>query len=186
MLTSYSGSGMLPVGRACASSLMILPTGDRLIRPVCRARDRLACFLLRSSWPGLCRASFVPVVCVSSTDVACSFPCLSCHPCLPCLLLSNTYDLKSGIAARSIIVIAENQRYHNCSKEKSLQPHPDVKDFWPELASHKQPAARSVVGNTIHYGMQRLRGKRRHARFQFRQIDPGGDLTGIQLNNCDS
>src|SRR5580704_4977927 len=40
-----------------------------------------------ASWPGLCRASAAPLVCVSSPAVACSFPCLSCHPCLPCLLL---------------------------------------------------------------------------------------------------
>src|SRR5207249_3044281 len=53
-------------------------------------------------------------------------------------------------------------------------------------AGHRQPAASSVVGNSIHYEMQRLCGKRRHARFQFRQIDPAGDLTGIRLNDCDS
>src|SRR2546422_4332232 len=34
--------------------------------------------------------------------------------------------------------------------------------------------------------MQRLCGNRRHARFQSRQIDPAGDLTGIRLNDCDS
>src|SRR5206468_5158281 len=78
------------------------------------------------------------------------------------------------------------RRNATVSNEESLQPHPDFKDFWPELARHKQPAARSVVGNAIHYGRQRLYGKRRHARFQLRQIDPAGDLTGIQLNDCDS
>src|ERR1043166_8106888 len=73
-----------------------------------------------------------------------------------------------------------------CSNEESLQPHPDFKDFWPELAGHKQPATRGIVGNAIHYGMQWVCGKRRHARFQFGQIDPAGDLTGIRLNDCDS
>src|SRR5947209_12965811 len=90
MLTSYSGSGVLPVGRACASSLMISPTGDRLIRPaVRRAHDRLTHFLLRTSWPGLCRASFAPLVSVSSAAVACFFLCLRCSPCLPWLLCST-------------------------------------------------------------------------------------------------
>jgi hypothetical protein len=28
--------------------------------------------------------------------------------------------------------------------------------------------------------------KRRHTRFQFRQIDPAGDLTGVLLNDCNS
>src|ERR1043166_4082088 len=73
-----------------------------------------------------------------------------------------------------------------CSNEESLQPHADFKDFWPELAGHKQPATRGIVGNAIHYGMQWLCGKRRHARFQFSQIDPSDDLTGIRLNDYDS
>src|SRR5207244_6098445 len=33
---------------------------------------------------------------------------------------------------------------------------------------------------------KRLCGNRRHAGFQFRQIDPAGDLTAIRLNDCDS
>ena len=52
-----------------------------------------------------------------------------------------------------------------------LWPHPDFKDFWPELPGHKQPAARGVPGNASHRCIQRLCGKRRPARFQFRQID---------------
>src|SRR5687768_11915254 len=36
---------------------------------------------------GPCPASAAPLVSVSAPAVACSFPCLSCHPCLPCLLL---------------------------------------------------------------------------------------------------
>ena len=46
----------------------------------------------RDQWPteslaGPCPASLVPPVSVSSAAVVCSFPCPSCHPCLPCLLL---------------------------------------------------------------------------------------------------
>ena len=41
---------------------------------------------------GPCPASFAARVCVSSPAVACFLPCLSCHPCLPCLLLSGHYD----------------------------------------------------------------------------------------------
>jgi hypothetical protein len=32
----------------------------------------------------------------------------------------------------------------------------NLKDLWPEFAGHKQPAARSVVGNPIQGRMQRL------------------------------
>jgi hypothetical protein len=39
-----------------------------------------------------CPASVAPVVSVSSPAVACFFPYLSCHPCLPCLLLFSHYD----------------------------------------------------------------------------------------------
>jgi hypothetical protein len=38
-----------------------------------------------------CPASVVPPVSVSSSAVACSFPCLSCRPCLPCVLLVGRY-----------------------------------------------------------------------------------------------
>jgi hypothetical protein len=34
--------------------------------------------------------------------------------------------------------------------------------------------------------MQRLCRNRRQARFQFRQIDPAGDLTDLRSNDCDS
>src|SRR5205809_3788580 len=66
-----------------------------------RAHDRLAGFLQRSSWPGLCRASFAPLVCVSSIAVACSFPCLSCHPCLPCSLLFSDCTLDQSQSPRN-------------------------------------------------------------------------------------
>src|SRR6185503_14646111 len=36
---------------------------------------------------GPCPASFAALVSVSSAAVVCFFPCPSCHPCLPCLLL---------------------------------------------------------------------------------------------------
>src|SRR5262245_1463894 len=68
----------------------------------------------------------------------------------------------------------------------SPRPQPYFKDFWPELAGHKQPLFLSIVGDAIQCGTQRFFGKRRHARFQSRQIDPAGDATGIRLNDCDS
>src|ERR1700687_4781929 len=44
------------------------------------------------SLAGPCLASVVPLVSVSSPAVACFFPCLSCHPCLPCLLLLRHFS----------------------------------------------------------------------------------------------
>src|ERR1700688_1830549 len=79
-----------------------------------RQRIGFTRFLLRASWPELCRASSDPLVYVSSTAVACSFPCLSCHPCLPCLLLFQRLCLKS-ITTRLII---RNRR------EPTLWPRP--------------------------------------------------------------
>ena len=60
-------------------------------------------FLLRASLPGLCHASSAPPVSVSSTAVACSFPCLSCRPCLPCVL---PFSSKSGSPRGKWFVIA--------------------------------------------------------------------------------
>ena len=54
-----------------------------------RPRIGFTRFLVRASWPGLCRASSAPLVSVSSTAVACSFPCLSCHPCLHPINVTN-------------------------------------------------------------------------------------------------
>ena len=68
-----------------------------------RPRIGFTRFLLRASWTGLCRASSAPLVSVSSTAVACSCPCLSCHPCLPCLLLFQRLLLEVWITARLII-----------------------------------------------------------------------------------
>lgn len=59
-------------------------------------------FLFRAFWPGPCRASSVPLVCVLSPVAACSFPCLSSHPCLPCVLLLRQLCLKLWITSPSI------------------------------------------------------------------------------------
>jgi hypothetical protein len=90
--------------------------------PFAAPTNRLHAVPATASWPGLCRASSAPLVSVSSTPVACSFPCLSCHPCLPCLLL---FQFEVWITARLII---RNRREptlpHNCGQEASLQPKP--------------------------------------------------------------
>src|ERR1051325_7735556 len=51
--------------------------------------------------------------------------------------------------ATALIMVIAADANATCSNEESLQPHPDFKDFWPELAGHKQPATRGIVGNAI-------------------------------------
>src|SRR5688572_31933301 len=69
-------------------SQMLKSTTTFMSSPSGFRRDELAA---TESLAGPCPASVVPLVSVSSLAVACFFPCLSCHPCPPCLLLVGHY-----------------------------------------------------------------------------------------------
>src|SRR4029450_186413 len=59
---------------------------------LCRRPPAVGELPARESLAAPCPASFAPPVSVSSAAVVCSFPCPSCHPCLPCLLLFSHHD----------------------------------------------------------------------------------------------
>src|SRR5215208_5725957 len=70
-------------------SMSGLPTvSERRVSTVCALGELRSTANLAAS----CPASFAPLVSVSSAAVACSFPCPSYHPCLPCLLLFSRHD----------------------------------------------------------------------------------------------
>src|SRR4029077_19578164 len=64
------------------------------------ARVVQACLDVSStkSWAGRCPVSSVPLVSVSSPAVVCFFPCLSCHPCLPCSLFFSLFDASGRVS----------------------------------------------------------------------------------------
>jgi hypothetical protein len=74
-------------------SMSGLPTvNERRVSTVCALGELRSTAFLAAS----CPASFAPLVSVSSAAVACSFPCPSYHPCLPCLLLFSRHDSRLG------------------------------------------------------------------------------------------
>src|ERR1700730_5197113 len=104
-----------------------------------RPRIGFTRFPLRASWPEICRASSAPLVSVSSTAVACSFPCLSCHPCLPCLLL---FSAKSGFTARLIIRNRREPTLPQLQSGEALQPNRVLGFVDFPLPSFRQRGAR--------------------------------------------
>src|SRR5438874_6761145 len=137
------------------------------------------------SLAGPCPASFAPPVSVSSAAVVCSFPCPSCHPCLPCLLrfsrLVTASEFESYRHAATPIITAA--LLHIC-----------VADSRYSLLSRPRPSGRSVhacLRSDRGGGCGALRGQRAAAQppfhleeatiFTIHSAFASGQLTCTQL-----